>query len=92
MNEAMKRQKATASEVLDDLHQGVASLSSRQRRCLEVVCKFTSVAHAARRLHWSQAALEAELLGLSEVLGDDVLRLQEGKVVTAEALTRLLLN
>lgn len=77
---------ATASPAETDLRRAVGLLSSRQRRCLEVVCQFTSVAHAARRLHWSQAALEAEVQDLAHRLGDDTIRLHEGKVMTAEVL------
>lgn len=63
-----------------------AYLSSTQRRCLRVVLEFPDLAHAARRLHCSQATLKVALVELETSLGQSHFRLEGVQVSMSDAL------
>lgn len=58
----------------------LVKLSSEQRRCLRILSKVPDVAHAARRLHWSQAALKSVLAELLSLLGQRHICISENRV------------
>ena len=64
----------------------LSQLSSAQWRCLRVVSEFSDVAHAARKLHWSQAALRAIVLELQENLGTRHIHVLAGQVQISRPL------
>ena len=47
----------------------LSQLQAAQRRCLQGVIEVPDLAHAARKLHWSQAALKNVLSELQALLG-----------------------
>lgn len=59
-------------------------------RCLQVLMAFEDLAHAARRLHLSQAALRELLLDLQQRLGAEHLRLEGERVALSAALRQAL--
>lgn len=61
-------------------------LSSAQWRCLRVVSEVGDVAHAARKLHCSQALLKAALADLQACVGAQHLALRDERVQLSEAL------
>lgn len=64
--------------------------SSARRRCLRVVDEVGDLAHAARRLHCSQAALEAKLAELQSDLGKQHVQVVDGRVQLSAALQNLI--
>ena len=66
-----------------------APLSSAQWRCLRVVSEVADVAHAARKLHWSQALLKATLADLQACVGAQHLALLDERVQLSQALQEL---
>lgn len=69
----------------------LAQLPSDQRRCLRIVSAVPDVAHAARKLHWSQAALNAVLAELQSLLGQAHIRLDAKQVGLSEELKKAIL-
>ena len=63
-----------------------APLSSAQRRCLRVLSEVGDVAHAARKLHCSQAMLKAALADLQACVGAQHLALRDERVQLSQAL------
>lgn len=63
-----------------------APLSSAQWRCLRVVSEVGDVAHAARKLHCSQALLKAALADLQACVGAQHLALRDERVQLSQAL------
>jgi len=57
-----------------------------QRRCLHVVSEFPDLAHAARRLHWSQVTLKAVLSDLMASLGAQHIYVDGERVHLSETL------
>lgn len=70
------------SQPLPDL----APLPRAQRRCLFVVSEFSDLAHAARKLHWSQADLKAMLSDIQDRLGVQHVQVADGRVQVSELL------
>lgn len=70
------------SPALPDLR----SLPRVQWRCLRVVSEFGDIAHAARKLHWSQAVLKAMLSDLQASLGAQHVQLADEQVRVSETL------
>lgn len=64
----------------------LSTLPSNQRRCLRVVSVYSDVAHAARRLHWSQVALKAMLSELTISLGFQHIYVESDHVHVSETL------
>lgn len=67
----------------------LAPLSSAQWRCLRVVSDVSDVAHAARKLHWSQPLLKATLAQLQACVGAPHLALRDERVQLSPALQEL---
>lgn len=65
-------------------------LTSAQWRCLRVVSEVGDIAHAARKLHWSQAVLKAALAELHERVGAQHIALADERVQLSPALTNLI--
>ncbi len=65
-------------------------LPAAQWRCLRVVSEYSDVAHAARRLHWSQAALKAVLSDLQTSLGGQHIHVADERVHVSEALKSII--
>ena len=68
----------------------LAPLSSAQWRCLRVVSEVGDVAHAARKLHCSQALLKAALADLQTCVGAQHLALLDERVQLSQALQDML--
>lgn len=64
----------------------LAPLSSAQWRCLRVVGEVGDLAHAARKLHCSQARLKAALADLQACVGAQHLALLGERVQLSQAL------
>lgn len=67
----------------------LASLSNAQWRCLRVVSEVGDVAHAARKLHCSQARLKEALADLQVCVGAQHLSLQDERVQLSSVLQDL---
>lgn len=63
-----------------DLILKVDGLSRQHRHCLAVLCEFNDVAHAARRLHCSQAQVLSRIRELQQLLGPDAVVFADGRV------------
>lgn len=68
------------------LPSDLPQLSSVQRRCLRVVSEFSDLAHAARRLHWSQATLKEMLSDIMASLGAQHIHVDADRVHISETL------
>ena len=66
------------------------SLTSAQWRCLRVVSEVGDIAHAARKLHWSQAVLKSALADLYACLGAQHIALSDKQVQLSPALKDLI--
>lgn len=64
----------------------LSTLPSNQWRCLRVVSVYSDIAHAARRLHWSQVALKAMLSDLTISLGFQHIHVESDQVHVSETL------
>lgn len=64
----------------------LSQLSAAQWRCLRVLGEFSDLAHAARKLHWSQAVLSAVVLELQESLGTLHIQVLAGRVQISRPL------
>ena len=65
-------------------------LTSDQWRCLRVLSEVGDIAHAARRLHWSQVTVRAALAELNRRVGADHIKLAGNHVQLSPSLTNLL--
>ncbi|WP_029527790.1 hypothetical protein [Polaromonas glacialis] len=65
-------------------------LSSAQWRCLRVLSEVADIAHAARKLHWSQAVLMVALAELHERMGAQHIALADARVQFSPALKNLI--
>jgi len=68
---------------------GLPPLAGAQWRCLRVVSETGDLAHAARKLHWSQAVLRAVLGDLQASLGSAHVRLAGRQVLLSPSLAHL---
>lgn len=66
----------------------LTQLTSDQQRCLRIVSAVPCVAHAARKLHWSQAGLKAVLDELQALLGQAHLWTDGARVDLSDALKK----
>jgi hypothetical protein len=66
-------------------------LSSAQWRCLRVLSEVADIAHAARKLHWSQALFRATLAELQACVGTQHIAQLGERVQLSQALQDLLL-
>lgn len=73
------------SQPLPGLH-----LSRAQWRCLRVVSEVRDIAHAARKLHWSQALLKSELTDLHACVGAQHIALSDKQVQLSPTLKHLI--
>jgi hypothetical protein len=64
----------------------LSQLPAPQWRCLRVVSEFSDIAHAARKLHCSQAVLKAILSELQASLGGQHIHVLDGRVQISELL------
>lgn len=67
-------------------------LQRAQWRCLRVVSEFGDIAHAARKLHWSQAVLRSMLLDLQATLGVQHVQVCGDRVELSPALKPIIQN
>ncbi|MEO6320180.1 MAG: LysR family transcriptional regulator [Polaromonas sp.] len=65
-------------------------LTSAQWRCLRVLSEVGDIAHAARKLHWSQAVLKAALAELHERMGAQHIALADERVQLSPTLKNLI--
>ncbi len=65
-------------------------LTRAQWRCLRVVSEVGDIAHAARKLHWSQAVLKAALAELHERVGAQHIALADERVQLSPTLKNLI--
>lgn len=68
----------------------LVSLSRTQRRCLRVLGEVSSVSHAARKLHWSQAQLRACIQEVQVCMGVQHIDLTANRVLLSASLQALL--
>lgn len=66
------------------------SLSRTQWRCLRVISEVSDIAHAARKLHWSQALLRAALAELHGHVGAQHIVLSDERVQLSLTLKKLI--
>lgn len=66
----------------------LCTLSRPGWRCLRQLLAFRDFSHLARRLHVTHSELQSVLLNLSTQLGDEHLRLLDGRIHLSEALER----
>lgn len=64
----------------------LSQLHAAQRRCLGVLGEVPDLAHAARKLHWSQAALKTVLAELQVLLGQTHICTVGARVGLSDAL------
>ena len=65
-------------------------LTGAHWRCLRLVGEVGDMAHAARRLHWSQALLKAVLAELQARVGAQHVQLADGRVLLSPTLKNLI--
>jgi len=65
-------------------------LASAQWRCLRTVSEVGDLAHAARKLHWSQALLKSVLAELQATVGAQHVQLADGRVLLSPTLKSLM--
>ena len=65
-------------------------LTSDQWRCLRVLSEVGDIAHAARRLHWSQVTVRAALAELNRRVGADHITLAGNRIQLSPSLKNLL--
>lgn len=70
--------------------QPLPPLQRAQWRCLRVVSEFGDIAHAARKLHWSQAVLRLMLADLQAALGVQHVQVCADRVELSPALKQLM--
>lgn len=70
----------------------LGSLPRVQRRCLGIVSDVCDVAHAARKLHWSQGVLMAVLSDIQANLGAQHVQVADGRVQVSEALKQVMMH
>ena len=68
----------------------LTQLPSAQRRCLRVLSEVPDMAHAARKLHWSQAELKTALVELQALLGQTHICTEGACVGLSDALKQAL--
>ncbi|MEC5214571.1 hypothetical protein RCH06_003136 [Polaromonas sp. CG_9.5] len=73
------------SQPLPGLH-----LTRAQWRCLRVVSEVRDIAHAARKLHWSQALLKSALADLHACVGGQHIALSDKQVQLSPTLKHLI--
>ena len=69
---------------------GLPPLSKAQRRCLRILSQVDDVAHAARKLHWSQALFKTTLAELQNCVGTQHIALLDERVQLSQSLQDLL--
>lgn len=65
-------------------------LTSTQWRCLRVLSEVGDIAHAARKLHWSQAVLKSALAELRAHMGTQHIALADERVQLSPMLKDLI--
>ena len=65
-------------------------LTRTQWRCLRVVSEVRDIAHAARKLHWSQALLKSALVDLRACVGAQHIALSDQQVQLSPMLKHLI--
>ena len=65
-------------------------LTSAQWRCLRVLSEVGDIAHAARKLHWSQAVLKSALAELRAQMGAQHIALSGKQVQLSPTLKNLI--
>jgi len=75
---------------MNDALPALPPLPRAQWRCLRVVSEFGDIAHAARKLHWSQAFLRSMLLDLQAALGVQHVQICGDRVEVSQALKQAL--
>lgn len=65
-------------------------LTSAQWRCLRVLSEVGDIAHAARKLHWSQAVLKSALAELRARMGAQHIALANDRVQLSPTLKNLI--
>ncbi len=68
----------------------LSPLTPAQRRCLRVLSEVPDMAHAARKLHWSQAELKTALVELQALLGQAHICTEGACVGLSDALKQAL--
>ena len=66
------------------------ALTSAQWRCLRVLSEVGDIAHAARKLHWSQAVLTSALAELRAHMGAQHIALSDKQVQLSPTLKDLI--
>ena len=70
----------------------VQELPRQVRHCLAVLCEFNDVAHAARRLHCSQAQVLSRISELQQRLGRNAVVLEHRTVFIDPKVKEMIFN